>query len=313
MIPHIFVTPMVKVVLRLLLIFVPLTVNGQFLRNPSFEDTPGASITPGDWYPCNEHSTPDTQPGAWNVFRQASHGYTYLSLITRGINGDEKNDTKEAIGTMLKRKFVPNQSYRFYIDLSYASEFDDRWYMPPWKPITIKIYLGKSGCDMNNLIWTSPEITNENWSTYDFEFSTSEDFSHLILEANSINGPYNGNVLVDNIVIGNSRGNFWDHSLIQTELCSLSIPNVITPNEDGMNDAFTIEHDNNIARYSLRIYNRWGRQIFETKDISDVWRGETNIGSEAPAGLYFWIIEAMCIENNAILEDNANGTVTLIR
>jgi gliding motility-associated-like protein len=54
------------------------------------------------------------------------------------------------------------------------------------------------------------------------------------------------------------------------------IPNVFSPNSDGVNDLFAI-YGNQAALIvrELRIYNRWGGQVFEGKDIplNDETRG----------------------------------------
>jgi len=62
-------------------------VFGQYLSNPSFEGPPGPSSPPPHWHPCNEFSTPDTQPGAWEITAPASDGETYMGMVTRGEGG----------------------------------------------------------------------------------------------------------------------------------------------------------------------------------------------------------------------------------
>lgn len=59
--------------------------------------------------------------------------------------------------------------------------------------------------------------------------------------------------------------------------------NILTPDGDGLNDAFVVE---NLALYpgtELTVYNRWGRLIFRAADYRNDWRAE---GVEA--GLYFY-------------------------
>ena len=66
--------------------------------------------------------------------------------------------------------------------------------------------------------------------------------------------------------------------------CELDIPNVITPNSDGINDAWVvrgIEH----YQHRLRIYNRWGQVLLETSNYRNDWRG-----GGAPDGTYFYEI-----------------------
>ena len=69
----------------------------------------------------------------------------------------------------------------------------------------------------------------------------------------------------------------------------LYIPDVFTPNNDGMNDVFVIQ---NIAAYptcEVTIYNRWGTAIFYSKGYAKPWDG-SNDDSPAPSGAYSYII-----------------------
>ncbi|MDD4213901.1 MAG: gliding motility-associated C-terminal domain-containing protein [Bacteroidales bacterium] len=67
----------------------------------------------------------------------------------------------------------------------------------------------------------------------------------------------------------------------------VDVPNVITPNNDGYNDYFYAK--GNFKSLHLIIYNRWGKEIYETSDISGVWDGKVN-GAPAAEGTYYYII-----------------------
>ncbi len=69
------------------------------------------------------------------------------------------------------------------------------------------------------------------------------------------------------------------------------IPNVLTPNEDGVNDYFFVpcligdqELDN-----ELIIFNQWGDEVFHAAPYLNDWRGTYN-GAPLPAGTYFYVI-----------------------
>jgi gliding motility-associated-like protein len=66
-------------------------------------------------------------------------------------------------------------------------------------------------------------------------------------------------------------------------------PNVFTPNGDGSNDHFFPVHQN-IIRYHLVIYNRWGSMVFESTDPNDRWDGKVN-GQACPTGTYFFAVD----------------------
>ncbi len=75
------------------------------------------------------------------------------------------------------------------------------------------------------------------------------------------------------------------------EECNSSIwlPNIFTPNGDGINDFFFPVYKN-IENISLKIYNRWGIQLFEGSDKSAIWDGKS-AGKLCPEGVYFYLVD----------------------
>ena len=59
----------------------------------------------------------------------------------------------------------------------------------------------------------------------------------------------------------------------------------------------------------MTIYNRWGEQIYETKDINRGWDGTVD-GKDASLGSYVYMIRYLDGDGN---EKRKKGTVTLIR
>jgi gliding motility-associated-like protein len=75
---------------------------------------------------------------------------------------------------------------------------------------------------------------------------------------------------------------------------SLVVPNVFTPNGDGVNDIFFLK-TSNLTELSALIYDRWGHQVYElnnstTGNIS--WDGKNQLGKEVAEGTYYYIIKA---------------------
>lgn len=69
------------------------------------------------------------------------------------------------------------------------------------------------------------------------------------------------------------------------------IPNVFSPNGDGVNDVFLVPGICSGTDYSLQIFDRWGLTIYNTTLRNDNWDGKTSLGDEAPMGTYFIIIK----------------------
>jgi len=74
---------------------------------------------------------------------------------------------------------------------------------------------------------------------------------------------------------------------------SVKVPNVFTPNNDGINDVFrpSITSELDIKTYSLSIYDRYGLLIFETQKNRQHWDGRTTSGLPCSEGTYFYLLQ----------------------
>jgi len=103
-----------------------------------------------------------------------------------------------------------------------------------------------------------------------------------------------------------------DTIVLESDPCALdfTMPNVFTPNGDGLNDTFRPDSLANASRIGIWIYNRWGLLLFETDNLAGGWDGRTSLGAEVPVGTYFWIIEVISFEG---IENRSHGYLTLLR
>jgi gliding motility-associated-like protein len=71
----------------------------------------------------------------------------------------------------------------------------------------------------------------------------------------------------------------------------LTVYNVFSPNGDGINEYFEIEHAERFPEMLVEVYSRWGDLFFSTVgyDSGSRWDG-TARGKEAPVGTYYYII-----------------------
>jgi gliding motility-associated-like protein len=94
------------------------------------------------------------------------------------------------------------------------------------------------------------------------------------------------------------------------------IPDIFTPNQDGVNDNFSIELKG-VEELRLYIYNRWGVKVFSTSitglsGISqgiNLWDGTYN-GTPCTDGVYFYVADFVLSEGNT---QSQKGTITLTR
>ncbi len=93
--------------------------------------------------------------------------------------------------------------------------------------------------------------------------------------------------------------------------CMMAVPNVFTPNNDGLNDFFYPVINCIFSEYRLVIFNRWGKLLYETSNQSDKWDGNY-LGNEVPQGVYFYLI-IYRLPNNGTIEAERSGSVTLLR
>jgi gliding motility-associated-like protein len=96
------------------------------------------------------------------------------------------------------------------------------------------------------------------------------------------------------------------------ESCSgenVSLPNIFTPNNDGLNDIFYVRGTGLANIKIFRIYNRWGEMVFESPDINIGWDGTYN-GTPVNSGVYVYYLEAVCLNGDNTL---IKGNVTVLR
>ena len=96
---------------------------------------------------------------------------------------------------------------------------------------------------------------------------------------------------------------------IDTTQSSISVPNIFTPNNDGVNDDFKIT-SKNIVTLNCKIYNRWGIKITELTKPNEVWEGHSTSGLQASEGVYFYMLSATGADGNGY---DKKGFVQLIR
>ena len=87
------------------------------------------------------------------------------------------------------------------------------------------------------------------------------------------------------------------HMLGRTELY---IPTAFSPNGDDHNELFVI-HANNINSYNIKIYNKWGDELFVSDTIYKYWDG-TFESNKVQQGTYFYIVEVVGEDENLFLK-----------
>lgn len=92
------------------------------------------------------------------------------------------------------------------------------------------------------------------------------------------------------------------------------LPNSFYPNSTQGNNIFkVVSISSQVADFKMNIYDRWGQNVFSSNSADDGWDGTID-GSEAPAGVYVWVVTYSVFESNSSSTTNTEkGTVMLLR
>lgn len=93
---------------------------------------------------------------------------------------------------------------------------------------------------------------------------------------------------------------------INSNFFEIRVPNLFTPNGDGINDTFEIRGLNQYQDNELSIFNRWGNEVFRQKGYQNTWTGEG-----LNEGTYYYVLRAKRIGSNQY--EVFKGYVTLVR
>ena len=196
---------------------------------------------------------------------------------------------------------------------------------PPCRPIIDTLVLL---CYPEHQLWWNPlfdEYCDDFGLTYHIFFSSSR--TGHFEEIGSRTVPYfiNSNAFIGCYFVvarnvRNYRSEPSDTACITIQqffdqCMDFELPNVFTPNNDGFNDVFkamphSLGHLNMV--FTIRIFNRWGNQVFESNDMNFEWDGNQSNGQPAPTGTYFWVVQ-LGVPGGEIPATQLSGNVTLLR
>ena len=151
----------------------------------------------------------------------------------------------------------------------------------------------------------SPNIVTYNW--FDSE-------GNFINNTQSFTTPPITGTEIYYVEVGNAGCAAKDSVIILVlESCDqglATVPNVFTPNGDGINDILKVKPGLGIAEVStFKIFNRWGEIVFEADAASSAWDG-TQSGKELDPGVYVYYMELICTDDSRSIR---KGNITLLK
>ncbi len=160
-------------------------------------------------------------------------------------------------------------------------------------------------CDsmLNRLVWTNPNhFCADDVVGYNIYYSpvlenplalidslrgSAEDTTYLHAPEGTMAGCYAVTAI-------DSFRNESDFSLLVCvdECTNFDLPNVFTPNGDGINDFFRPTRYSLVEKVDMKIFNRWGNLVFETTDPDINWDGKhKDTGKVVPPGVYYYVCD----------------------
>ena len=158
---------------------------------------------------------------------------------------------------------------------------------------------------LTNLVAPDAEVTFVNSTNYDnvgkrceWHFGDGEvvkDCNELVQHTYVEPGCYEPYLVVMNRDIPECRDTaFLDECVFVDKESKLEVPNIFSPNGDGINDYFQVNAQT-LKSFHGKILNRYGRVVFEWTDWENEdagWDGRMNGSTKATPGVYYYIIEA---------------------
>lgn len=92
----------------------------------------------------------------------------------------------------------------------------------------------------------------------------------------------------------------------ETSLLDFTMPNIITPNNDNINDVLDFSKYQ-FSSLQLEIYNRWGNKVFESTNPNCIWKPTEDDGA------YYYILQYIINCGTATQNKTLKGYITIIR
>jgi gliding motility-associated-like protein len=275
---------------------------------------------------------------SWNVEVPWNNDYYYIFRRDPGA-GDFANVGYSEQANYVDKNLVNGLEYYYYIhahgsytatgfvnpiinlsQITSAIPVDNVPPCPPQLTVTTE-------CDIseNDLMWINPLNCPTDIKTYYIYYSPliNNDLSLL----DSVTDPYTTQYLHSNLasIAGCYAVTAIDSTGNQSELSNIvcvsidscttyRLPNIFTPNGDEYNNTFKPFPYTSVESIELKIFNRWGRIVFETTDPNINWDGKNmNNDKECVDGAYFYICDVYEITLSGPAKRTLTGSVTIMR
>lgn len=88
------------------------------------------------------------------------------------------------------------------------------------------------------------------------------------------------------VTVSNNAGcSYTENVIVSGAFCT--IPKGISPNNDNRNDSFDLT---GLGVDEIKIYNRYGTEVYHKRNYTNQWKGQTDKGDELPDATYFYVL-----------------------
>jgi gliding motility-associated-like protein len=150
-------------------------------------------------------------------------------------------------------------------------------------------------------------ITSEG-EQYSYAWTPNQFITDVSITNPVVNPPYDFTYYLE---VRNDFGCYDIDTVVVRVTCNdLNLPNAFSPeSKNPLSNRFGVMNKQIIKLNYLRVFDRWGKRVFESTDVTRQWDGRVN-GEPAPFGVYIWEADGFCIEGKRF---KRSGNVTLIR
>lgn len=167
------------------------------------------------------------------------------------------------------------------------------------------VYMFSPQVDFYN---NSLNAVSYNWIFYDGNPGTSNSFETTVDYPEGIEGNYT--VILEAISSFGCRDTVEKAIKIEPEILIFA-PNTFTPDDDEFNPNWRIYMKGiDEQSFDLKIYNRWGESVFQSKDINQAWDGTYN-GTLVKDGTYIWVLEVRELTSDKRLQ--YKGSINILK
>ncbi len=284
----------------------PFLPPGTFTPEESFEELTGCPLN-GEWTLRVWDNEADDKNGhifEWSLFFNEEL-YPDSLIFTPNIVEETWYDGDDPLDDNLVSKNEAGEyEFRFEVEDDFGCVYDTIVFLEvlPLPSAEIISELELPVCEGDSTLFTVVPVDDDpyHWAfQWEIDMTPIEGSIYDTIMAKEL---ANYSVLITDTITGCSE--FLEKRL-EDQNCDLEIPNVFTPNNDGINDEFVIKNLEHYPNSRIVIYNRNGKKVFEHHNYDGNWWD----GRGAPDGTYFYVLfyERMG-EKRQI-----HGTVSIVR